>query len=162
LTPGGDERVETEGGRILRKVLDSNDSAEVRHEAALALASFSKDTKDVVDALVRALGDRQDIVRRAAALALGRTRSRQALEPLLDALERYPELWQETSEALVTLGEDDAAPRLREIIVSGETPRARRAAVRALAGLAGLPSFGYRSAPLSGYEDEHGVLRPLF
>lgn len=152
---------EAEAGRILRAVLESDDSPGVRREAALALASFSIDTTEVVSVLVRALADPQDLVRRGAALALGGTRSPQALEPLLDALERYPELWQETSTALITLGEDAAAPRLREIIVSGATTRVRRAAVRALAGLVTARRFSAALEQLNGYEDEQGVMHPL-
>jgi HEAT repeat protein len=118
---------------LLKEVLRGDEPADVRCEAALALAALGRRSAEVVESLTHALDDGDDDVRRAATLALGKTGDGRAAEPLLAALEHSPELWEAASAALSELGFAPATERLRELVRSASDSRTRRGAIRALA-----------------------------
>jgi HEAT repeat protein len=120
---------------LLIEMLNGHEPADVRCEAALALAALGRSSTQVVEALSVALEDGDEAVRRAAARALGKTRDSSAAEPLLDTLENAPELWQEAASALSELRHAAAIDRLRGMVRSATDSRTRRGAIRALAAL---------------------------
>lgn len=71
----------------LLKVLRKDPSPEVRAEAAYALAFLTKFNFDILP-LIEALADDHYLVRQNAAFALGKSRRRKAVRPLIDALLR--------------------------------------------------------------------------
>src|SRR5437764_745470 len=74
-------RVRRRTDDLLTEVLHSSQPAEVRSEAALALAALGRSSTQVVESLASTLADPEQKVRRAAVLALGRTRDQNAAEP---------------------------------------------------------------------------------
>ena len=141
-SPGGTKLFEPAPARVRRRtddllneVLHGSQPTEVRCEAAFALAALGRSSREVVRSLASTLEDRDETVRRSAALALGRTRDGSAAEPLLDALENSPELWEESAAALCQLRYTPAIPHLREMVRSAADSRTRRGAIRALAAL---------------------------
>ena len=142
----------------LRAVLRDDPVPEVRREAARGVSVTADPPVKAVEALVTALDDDNIGVRRAAILALGRLHDDQARETLVAALTSHPELWQETSAALATVGSEALIPRLLPLLDHGNA-HVRCGAIRALAALHAAPSPG---DPLFVYEDEEGHRHPLF
>src|SRR3954447_20430310 len=142
----------------LRAVLEHDPIPEVRSEAARALSVAGDGGEEAVDALVAALDDPNDGVRRAATLALGRLRDPRVADALVAALEARPELWQETSAALATAGDPTLLPPLVALLGS-EHSHVRRGALRAIAALSHASP---PEQPLFVYTDDEGHRHPLF
>jgi HEAT repeat protein len=144
----------------LCRLLRSDPVPEVRREAARALGVAGS---EVVEALVEALDDANDGVRRAAALALGRVRDPRATDALVRALETRHELWQEASAALATSGDERLLERLTPLL-DAQSTAVRRGAIRAVAAVSRRENedAGETSEPLFVYTDEDGHRHPLF
>ena len=120
---------------LLDELLRGSEPAEVRCEAALALATLGRSAARVIELLAPMRSDPDEQVRRAAVLALGRTRDGSAAEPVVEVLESSPELWEESAAALAELRCTRVIPRLREVARSARDSRTQRGAIRALAAL---------------------------
>lgn len=155
------ERVRRRTDDLLTEVVGSAQPAEVRCEAALALAALARSRAQAVELLASMLSDPEESLRRSAALALGRTRDPAAGEPLLDALEHAPELWEETAAALGELRYTPAMDRLRAMVRSAPDSRTRRGAIRALAALSVLPGARRLEDLYPRRKDDTRLLYPL-
>jgi HEAT repeat protein len=145
----------------LTSVLAHDPVPEVRREAARALGAVAASVPAAVDALLAALDDPRDAVRRTATLALGRTRDPRATEALVDALANRPELWEEAAAALATVGDDALVDRLAPLLVH-DSSQVRRGAVRAIAAVGRTRPAGADDEPLFVYTDEEGHRHPLY
>jgi HEAT repeat protein len=134
---------------------------EVRAEAARALGAARDAGIDVVQPLIGALEDPSDGVRRAATLALGRLPDPRASEALLATLRTRPELWQEASAALATVGRRATVDDLLTLL-DARSPEIRRGAARAIAAISKAHSSARDEEPLFAYTDEEGHRHPLF
>ncbi len=129
----------TKGGLLGMEALVealTHTSADVRLAAAMALPSEGAGP-NTVSALEKALVNEVDAnVRAGILLALGRTRRREAIRPLLLTLEQGG-TWQQIHalEALAEIGDPDVAPRLLPFV---DIPALRRATLRTLSRLESL------------------------
>ena len=150
--------------------LRSDPSPQVRAEAALTLASLPLRSEEVVDALLDALRDANDLPRRAAALGLHDHVDDDVASKLAVLLREAPELWREVGTALSGVGARIVEPELTAILVNADDVRSRRGAARALRG-----DSNHHQAPvpvpdgaastdemLFGYEDATGVRHLLY
>ena len=145
----------------LRELLATDPVPEVRREAARALGAATDAGADIVEALVTALDDANDGVRRAATLSLGRHRDPRATQALVRTLAHHPELWEEASAALGTAGDETLLDDLLPLI-EHESTQVRRGAVRALAAVSRRHRGAVTDEPLFVYTDEEGHRHPLF
>ncbi len=138
-----------EGAEAQLVALARDESAEVRHEALLALAGRSDSeatTRLMIDALANP-GDREVAVR-----TLGRLGDRSAVAPLRDLL-RAGELPEETATALVGLGDRETADRIVGEMLGGE-PAKRLSAARAAHVLAAPALTAALVAAWTGASDD--------
>jgi hypothetical protein len=146
----------------LSAVLREDPVADVRREAARALGAAAQEGHDVVAPLVAALSDRNDGVRRAATLSLGRSADPRAVEILVRTLAEQPVLWEEASAALATAGDGSTVDLLLPL-VEHESTQVRRGALRAVAALSQREDARpARDEPLFAYTDDEGLSHPLF
>ena len=142
----------------LTGLLRDDPRPEVRGEAARALA-VTHDA-DAVDALIAALEDPDEGVRRAATLALGRIRHPRSADALVNVLAERPALWQEAAAALASAADPEAVPRLIELLGSDEA-QVRQGAARAIAAVHAA-GRSREQGPLFEYTDGEGHRHPLF
>ena len=153
---------------VLIETLRCDPSPQVRAEAALTLTSLPLRTNDVVDALLGALRDENDLPRRAAALALHDHVDQDIAKKLAQLLRDAPELWREVGVALSGAGAGAIEPELTDILVNAQDVRSRRGAARALrcdgeTREAPVGNDGGTSEELVfGYEDAAGVRHLLY
>jgi HEAT repeat protein len=145
----------------LTTVLASDPVPDVRREAARALGALAGAVPEAVDALLAALSDPNDAVRRTAALALGRTRDPRATAALVETLATRPELWEEAAAALATAGDASLVDRLVALL-DAESGQVRRGAVRAIAALSRPRPSAADDEPLFVYTDAEGHGHPLY
>jgi HEAT repeat protein len=145
----------------LRELLREDPVPEVRREAARALGALAEASEVAVDALIAALDDPNDGVRRSATLALGRAGGPRAAEALVRTLTEHPELWQEASAALAGTGERGSAERLAPLL-EAESSHVRSGAIRAIAALRRKRRAGVDDELLFVYVDEEHHRHPLF
>jgi HEAT repeat protein len=134
---------------------------EVRVEAARALGVARDAAADVVEPLVGALDDPSPGVRRAATLALGSLKDPRAAQALLEMLRTRPELWQEASAGLATVGHHALLADLLSLL-DAEPVEVRKGAIRAIAAVSKAHSSARDEEPLYAYTDEEGHRHPLF
>jgi len=146
--------------RRLCAMLQVDPVPEVRSEAARALSVAGASPEQTIAALVGALDDPNHGVRRAATLALARTRDPRAAKALLDTLGSRPELWQEASAALASAGDRQLIARLLPLLDS-ESSQIRRGALRSIASLSRTRALN-DSEPQFVYTDDEGHRHPLF
>ena len=132
--------------------LQTDSSAEVRREAAIALGRVDAPTTQTLDALQEAVGDDNVQVRRAALIGLARKGNHDAAERLLTLMEESPEIAYDIARAIVAMGDTSLVPAIVEKLGSASSARARGGAARALGGLASGDRRG--DDPLFVWEDD--------
>ena len=136
----------------LVRALQTDSSAEVRREAAIALGKLEPRTTETLDALQAAVGDGNIEVRRAALLGLARKGDRDAAQRLLALMEESPELAYDVATALVAMGDMALVPAITQTLSTATSARARGGAARALGGLAAADRR--TEDPLNVWEDD--------
>ena len=121
--------------QTLITTLSGDPSAEVRREAALALAKLPSQRGEALAALESALEDGSLEVRRAALIGLGMRGDRESIDRLLGLMRERPELALDVSAALVASSDHQAVPKLCDLVEEAESAKTRRGAVRAIGGI---------------------------
>lgn len=126
------------------------------------LPRLADEQECVREDLLLALSDDDNLVRRAAAVALSRDGNDKVADRLVKVLREAPELWQEASSALAAIRPAQLEDELIAILAEATSSRTRRGAARALGGVHAEVALFAAEDPLHGYEDESGRLHPLF
>jgi HEAT repeat protein len=100
--------------RVLDESLKEGNSSEHREQGFAALSTFGESDQDAVQRAVTALHDKDPIVRRSAAIALGEMKAHSALPDLKQALNDSPEVSFAAAKALTQLGDTSG----RDILVA--------------------------------------------
>lgn len=95
----------TAAWRVIDDSIRSGSSEEHREQALAALSTFGSSNPEAVQRAVTALHDKDPVIRRSAAIALGQLKAYSALADLKQALDDTPEVSFAAAKALTQLGD---------------------------------------------------------
>jgi HEAT repeat protein len=109
----------TAAWRIIDESIRDGSSEEHREQALAALSTFGDSNSEAVQRAVRALHDKDAVIRRSAAIALGELKAHSALADLKQALNDTPEVSFAAAKALTRLG-DTSGRDVMIAVLAGE------------------------------------------